>query len=122
FLDLYVAERTPSLAVARTLAPILSDGIFGTTDVTLPATDRFAGLTHTEALAAFEDEPPVQVWFEQGAANGFGPLTPLPRFTADFDAWPVPEAVTTRWLLSGDGVEGGLLGTSPGEDGSTTTY
>jgi uncharacterized protein len=122
FLDLYVAERTPSLAVARTLAPILSDGLFATTDVALPATDRFAGLAHREALAAFEAEPPVRVLFEQGAADGYAPLTPLPRFEATFDAWPIPTAEVTRWFLSGDGIEGGLLGDPPSDTGSTTTY
>jgi uncharacterized protein len=122
FLDLYVAERTPSLAVARTLAPVLSDGLFGTTDVALPDTDRFAGLTHDDALAAFESEPPVRVLFEQGAAEGFDPLSPLPRFEASFDAWPIPSAEATRWFLSGDGVEGGVLGDTPGEDGAATTY
>jgi predicted acyl esterase len=122
FLDLYLAERTPSLAVARTLAPILSDGLFGTSDVALPETDRFAGLSYDDALTAFEAEPPIQVLFEQGAADGFASLTPLPRFEASFDGWPIPGAATTRWFLSGDGVEGGMLGVAPGEAGSTTTY
>lgn len=122
FLDLYVAERTPSLAVARTLAPVLSAGLFGTADVALPATDRFAGMSHADALAAFEAEPPIQVLFEQGAADGFAPGTPLPRFTAAFDAWPVPGAEVVRWFLSGDGTTGGELGPAPGEDGSTSSY
>jgi len=122
FLDLYVGERTPSLATARTIAPILAGGIFGTSDVALPESDRFEGLTHDEALAAFEAEPPVEILFEQGAAAGLAPLTPLPRFQAAFDAWPVPEASATRWFLRGDGVEGGELGDAPGSDGETTAY
>ena len=79
-------------------------------------------MTHAEALAAFENEAPIQVLFEEGAADGFGPRTPLPRFEARFDAWPVPEATAATWLLSGDGVEGGLLSDRPGAPGSTTTY
>jgi uncharacterized protein len=122
FLDLYVAERTPSLATARTIAPILAGGIFGTSDAPLPDTDRFAGLSFEEALAAFEAEPSVEILFEQGAADGLTPLAPLPRFRAAFDAWPVPEATVTRWYLSGDGVEGGVLGDAAGDDGETTTY
>lgn len=122
FLDLYVARRTPSLAVARTIAPILSEGLFGTTDVALPETDRFAGLSPDEALAAFEAEPPVEVLFEQGAADGFGPRAPMPRFSASFDAWPVPEATATRWFLGGDGTTGGTLADQPGEPGATTSY
>jgi hypothetical protein len=122
FLDLYVAERTPSLAVARVVAPILSGGLFGTSDVALPATDRFEGMTHGEALAAFESEPAVRVLFEQGAADGLPPRTPLPRFESAFESWPVPEAIVARWFLSGDGTSGGVLGAEPGDDGSTTSY
>ena len=122
FLDLYVAERTPSLGTARAIVSVLAQGLYGTADIQLPDTDRFAGMTHAEALAAFENEAPVQVLFEEGAADGFGPRTPLPRFEARFDAWPVPEASTATWLLSGDGVEGGLLSDRPGAPGSTTTY
>ncbi len=101
FLDLYVAERTPSLAVARSVAPLLSQQLFGTSDIALPADDRFAGMSHADALAAFEAEPPVRVLFEEGAADGFGPRTPLPRFEAAFEAWPVPEAAARRWFLNG---------------------
>ena len=36
FLDLYVAERTPSLGVARTIAPLLAQAIFGTAEIALP--------------------------------------------------------------------------------------
>ncbi len=103
FLDLYVAERTPSLAVARLVAPIAGTGLFGTSDVALPTDDRFSGLTHAEALAAFESEPPIRVLFEQGAADGFGPRTPIARFEAEFDAWPVPEAEAIAWYLTDDG-------------------
>ncbi|MDW3214333.1 MAG: CocE/NonD family hydrolase [Ilumatobacteraceae bacterium] len=103
FLDLYVAERTPSLAVARSVAPLLAQQIFETTDVDLPPDDRFAGMNHAEALAAFEAEPPIRVLFEQGAAEGRGPRTPLPRFEAAFDAWPVPDAAVRAWYLTEDG-------------------
>lgn len=103
FLDLYVAERTPSLAVARGVAPLLALQLFGTADVALPADDRFAGLSHAEALAAFEAEAPIRVLFEEGAADGREPLTPLPRFEASFDAWPVPTAEARAWYLTEDG-------------------
>lgn len=122
FLDLYVAERTPSLAPARTIAPILATQLFGTTDVALPDADRFDGMSYEQALAAFEREPSIEVLFEQGAADGRTPLSPLPRFRATFDEWPVPGATPTRWFLNGDGVEGGLLGDAAGENGSTTSY
>jgi predicted acyl esterase len=121
FLDLYVAERTPSLGVARLVAPVLARGIFGT-DVALPADDRFEGMSHADALAMFESEPPVQVLFEQGAADGAPRRAPLSRFEARFASWPVPSASATRWYLAGDGAAGGTLAAEPGADGSATTY
>lgn len=118
FLDLYVAERTPSLAAARVVAPVLTAGIFGV-PAALPAEDRFAGLSHDEALAAFEAEPPIQVLFEQGAAEGTAPGTPLARFSASFDAWPIPGATTTAWYL---GAGGTLTSEPPTTSGSSSSY
>lgn len=119
FLDLYVGKRTPSLAAARDIAPVLSEQIFDTGDVALPDADRFAGMPYDEALAMFESEPPVRVLFEEGAAAGFGPRTPLPRFEAEFDAWPVPQAAPRRWFLNG---ATGMLSDRPLEIDPPTEY
>jgi len=118
FLDLYVGERTPSLDVARLVAPLLGPSIFGTAEIALPAEDRFAGMTHEQALAAFESEPPIRVLFEEGAADGFPARSPMPRFEADFDSWPIPEAVATEWYLAGDGE----LVDTPVDESTTTSY
>ncbi len=123
FLDLYVAERVPTLGAARAGAPLLAGAIWGTTDIALPDEDRFAGFTYDDALAEFEAEPPIRVVFEHGAADGFPARAPMGRFVAEFDAWPIPEAEATTWLLSGDGTSGGLLDASTtGVAGETTTY
>ena len=106
FLDLYVAERVPSLDAARAVATVLAGSIFATDSVALPTEDRFAGMTYGEARAAFESEPPIEVLFEQGAAAGFAERTPMARFSAGFDAWPVPDAAPARWYLSGSGARG----------------
>ena len=101
FLDLYVAKRTPDLAPARAVAPILAGGIWGTDEVgEIP--DRFAGMEYADALAAFESEPPIEILFEQGAADGSTPLAPLARFGERFDAWPIPSTVPTVWHLGTD--------------------
>jgi predicted acyl esterase len=105
FLDLYVAERTPSLATLRAIGPILAEGIYGTAELGDPP-DRFAGMTYDEALAAFEAEQPIQILFEQGAADGFDPLTPLPRFVESFDAWPIPSTEARTWFLGPNGTLG----------------
>ena len=118
FLDLYVAKRTPSLGVARIVGPLLASNIFGTDQVSLPAEDRFAGMTYEEALAAFEAEPPIQILFEEGAAEGELARAPMARFEAAFEAWPVPDARAAEWYLVGDG----SLGNSPNAGESETSY
>ncbi len=105
FLDLYVGKRTPSLDAARVVAPVLAGGIFGVDAVELPP-DRFAGVAYEDALATFESEPPINVLFEEGAADGQPPLAPFPRFVEQFDAWPIPETELTRWFLGADGTLG----------------
>lgn len=118
FLDLYVGERVPSLDAARLIAPILAAGIFGTDQVELPP-DRFAAMDYETALAAFEAEPPIQIVFEEGAAD-FAPAgAPMGRFTRSFDAWPIPGAVATTWRLAGGGEDGsGRLDPHPSCDPS----
>ena len=51
----------------------------------------------------FEAEPPIQVLFEEGAADGALPGAPVPRWSQSFEAWPVPGAVATPWYLGADG-------------------
>ncbi len=116
FLDLYVAQRVPSLDAARGVAPVLASGIFGTDQVALPP-DRFTGQSYEQALATFESEPPIQVLFEEGAADGALPGTPIPRWSQSFEAWPVPGAVATPWYLAADGM---LSAEVPAEGGEAS--
>jgi uncharacterized protein len=101
FLDLYVARRVPSLDAARAIAPVLASSIFGTDQVALPR-DRFTGRTYQQSLATFESEPPIQVLFEEGAAQGAVPGTPQPRWIESFNSWPVPSEAE-RLYLAADG-------------------
>ena len=117
FLDLYVAQRVPSLVVARMAAPILAGVIFGTDQVTLPP-DRFEGQTYDQALAMFESEPPIQVLFEEGAADGALPGAPMPRFSQSFESWPIPGVVATSWYLGPDS----LTSEAPRGAESATSY
>jgi predicted acyl esterase len=117
FLDLYIAERTPTLGAARIIAPILAGGIFGVESVELPP-DRFEGFTHDEALTIFESEQPIQVLFEEGAADGQVSRSPFPRFVRSFDSWPIPELAPTRWYLG----ENETLTVDPPEERSAVEY
>ena len=119
FLDLYVGRRTPSLAGARIVAPILIPGIWGDVGtIALPA-DRFTGMTYAESLKKFESEKPVRVLFEEGAADGSVPSAPLPRWIESFAAWPVPETVATSWYL---GESGELVSDKPTVADSSESY
>jgi hypothetical protein len=118
FLDLYVGRRVPDVSRAAPIAGLLAGELFGTAGIAL-APDRFDGSTYEAALAAFEAEPPIRVLFEEGAADGTAPGTPLPRYTASFDAWPVPEAADTRWFL---GPGGTLSAQPPAGDGEASSY
>jgi predicted acyl esterase len=118
FLDLYVGRRVPDVGRAAGLAGILADGLFGTSDIVLPA-NRFDGLSFDQALAAFEGEPAVRVLFEEGAADGAVPGAPLPRFVAELDTWPAPGATEQRWFL-GDG--GRLAPDAPTSAAAASSY
>ena len=115
FLDLYVAKKVPSLAAARVVAPIMGGSVYGTSELSLPAGDRFAGMSYEDALAAFESEPPIVVLFEEGAADGTSARVPQPRFQASFESWPIPEAAPTTWFLTEAGRgEAGVLSSEAG--------
>lgn len=118
FLDLYVAREVPDLAARRELNPVLVDGVLGADDVPDPD-DRFAGMGYEEALAAFEAEPPVQVLFEEGAAEGAERGAPAPRFVESFDAWPPPAATARTWYLA---PFAGLIDGPPDAFGGETRY
>ena len=108
FLSLYVAGEAPDLSTAAFSAPVLAQGIFGAGGE-LPASE-LAGLSYDDALAAFEARPPIRVLFEEGAADGAIPGSPLPRFEARFESWPVANAETRTWFLR----DGGSLLPEPG--------
>jgi uncharacterized protein len=122
FLDLYVAKRTPSLAPASVIAPILASTITGISGMSLPGTDRFAGLPYEEALARFEADPPIRILFEEGAADGQPAGSPLPRFEAGFEAWPIPDTRAAAWYLAPGGTLSEEPDDTPAVPKATTSY
>ncbi|MEM7288085.1 MAG: CocE/NonD family hydrolase [Actinomycetota bacterium] len=102
FLDLYVAKRTPDLAAATVLAPIIGGGLTGAA-VGLPTGDRFSGLSYEEALAAYEQDPRIRILFESGYGDPENPGAPVPRYEAGYESWPPPEGQLVTWYLRGDG-------------------
>ena len=108
FLDLYVAQRIPSIsAEMRGIAPLLFKQQFGAS-IDLPP-DRFADQPTWEAArAAYEKELPVRVLFESGAKSM--PGSPESTFEQKFSAFPPAETVPQRYYLTADGT---LSATAP---------
>ena len=109
FLQLYVAERTPDITALNAVGPVLGPSLWGVSTFA-PFENRFAGLDHAAALAAFEADPPVRVLFEQGGNAGFVAGTPEPNFIATFGEWPPTSAEELTLYL---GPDGSLVDTPP---------
>ena len=122
FLDLYVAERIPSIPPAARLgAPAAIDAIFGEGEPLGP--DRFAGYdSYQEALADYEAEDPFTVIFENGAATD-NPGGPGGTAEVTFATWPPPESEAATWWFQPDGTLDPAAPTvADGEDGSVVEY
>ncbi len=114
FLDLYVAQRVPTTEGVDPEA--LAAGVFGAGEVAL-GPDRFAGQRYEDALAWFENEPPIQLLFEAGAGDGGPDGSPAARWSASFFEWPIAETEAQAWHLGPDG-----LSTEPVEESGSTAY
>jgi predicted acyl esterase len=100
FLDLYVGRRVPDPAVKGFVGPLVAQVLTGVTGLTLPAGDDYTGMTYPQALTAYESAAPRRTLSEEGAAAGQPAGSPLPRFEASFEAWPIPEAKARAWYLT----------------------
>ena len=99
FLDLYVGRRAPKVSDGvRGFAPVLWSVITGIGGLSVPP-DRFPGMTYDQARAAYEAEPPVQILWETGNAEGFAPGALMPRGESRFNAWPIENTAAKVWYL-----------------------
>jgi predicted acyl esterase len=124
FLDLYVKRQVPEQSTLKLIAPIVAQQVIGSSSplsqLPFPA-NRFTGKTYTQALAAYEAEPPVRVLFENGAGVTPGVAAGLPQqaFAQDFATYPIPGTTATRWYF---GPGGTLTPTAPtAADGAAGT-
>lgn len=119
FLDLYVAEEVPDIPKAIELVvPLFMETVFGA-PVDLPD-NRFEDYaTYEEALAAYEAEDDLLVFFESGASPDAELGAPEATFSARFSAWPPPEAEPLRWYLQPDG---SLSSEVPESDGGSSSF
>lgn len=103
FLDFYVARKVPRKdVVIWALSGDFFQDFFGA-PLMLPEV-RFEGMTdYDEARALYESEPRGRLAFEVGANVPEYPGAPEPRFSVEFESWPVEGTTPERWYFQPDG-------------------
>ena len=111
FLKLYVAKEAPltGSAVVQVAAPIVYEEAMGISGLTLPPDPIQQQPTYEAALAAFEEQEPIRILFDNGA-GGSNPGEPYPGYEKSFPSFPVPGTAAESWFVSGDGE---LAGAAP---------
>ncbi len=103
FLEFYLAERIPVLnAAIRTVGAEEFGNSFGMETAAFEP-DRFTAYdSYESALAAYEAEPSVALFFENGAGDA-QPGSPVVRFETAYAEWPTDTATTMKWFAAADG-------------------
>jgi predicted acyl esterase len=104
FLELYVAKTAPITysALVQGAAPVIYQEAMGISGVTMPPDPVQLQPTYDGALAAFEQNKPIRVLFDNGA-GGSNPGEPLPGFEHSFARFPIPGTKGRSWFLSAKG-------------------
>ncbi len=104
FLQLYVARQAPIVnsAVIRAAAPVVYQEAMGITGVTLPLDPIQLQPTYATALAAFEQQQPIRVLFDNGA-GGLQPGHPVPGFERSWPSFPIPGTTARSWYMAPNG-------------------
>jgi uncharacterized protein len=114
FLELYVAERKPTLpSELKSFAPLIYQELMGVPGVQLPDDPIQQQPDYASAKAMFEAQPPVRILFDTGA-GGNRPGQPLPAFERSFRSYPPPSMKPKSWFLSRNGK---LIGKRRGKGG-----
>jgi uncharacterized protein len=102
FLEIYVAERRPSLPPGlKALAPALYAGLMGVPGVRLPDDPIQGQPDLASAREAFEAQPPIRILFDSGA--GDAPGKPVPAFEGSFRKFPPAKTEARSWFLAHNG-------------------
>ena len=106
FLQLYVAKQTPDTTGMAGLFHAVPGEIIGDADAasSLPIPpEHFAkGTPYKEALAQYEDQPPVRVLFDEGGDPDLLPGVPSSPFQQTFSTYPPAETKAATWYLGAD--------------------
>ncbi|MBS1886983.1 MAG: CocE/NonD family hydrolase [Actinobacteria bacterium] len=104
FLELYVAKQPPLAAgaVMHLAAPLVFQEAMGIPGLTLPPDPVQLLPTYRSALAAFEAQKPIRVFFDNGA-GGSSAGQPYPGFEESFNEFPIPGTVAKAFYLAPGG-------------------
>jgi predicted acyl esterase len=114
FLSLYVAERPPffNAPIVKLSWPIAMQAIYGI-DGPAPGTPPVTAMLPPDpiqllpdyglAKAAFEEQPPIRVLFDNGAGDAANPGWPYPGFEQSFEDFPIPGTTARSWYLAPGG-------------------
>ncbi|HEY1740027.1 MAG TPA: CocE/NonD family hydrolase [Acidimicrobiia bacterium] len=112
FLELFVAHQAPVVnsAVTRGAAPVIYQEAMGlpSSDLATLPTDPIQSIpTYNAALTAFEKQPEVSVFFDNGAGqsptNTASAGDPYSSYEHDFSSLPVPGTTARTWYLGPNG-------------------
>jgi uncharacterized protein len=99
-------------AVIRAAAPVIYQEAMGITGVTLPPDPIQLQPTYATALAAFEQQQPIRVLFDNGA-GGLQPGHPVPGFERSWPSFPIPGTTARSWYLAPNGALSNSAPTTP---------
>jgi uncharacterized protein len=119
FLEFYVNREVPHVNNwFHTMMPLFMDQVFN--DWVESGDNRFEDYTdYEEALAAYEAEDRVLVFFETGASTASATGAPEATFSVSFSDWPIPSTQARRWYFQPDGSLGDAL---PAVDGGGSAF
>jgi uncharacterized protein len=110
FLEVYVAKESPLLKslVVNLSYPVAFQAVHGIDgplglpplDATLPPDPIMNQPTYDLAKAAFEQQPPVRVLFDNGAGKPEHPGWPYPGFERSYGSFPVPGTTARSWYFT----------------------
>ena len=103
FLDIFVADQVPKQQpLLSTLAPALYQALASAPVGSLPPLQYTAEPNVAAARAAFERQPRVRVFFDNGGGSA-GPGAMQPVWSKDYSSWPPPGARATTLNLGSGG-------------------
>lgn len=119
YIFLFVAEQVPpDRPDLRALGSVFMEKTYGASmPIAESAFSKYLDLA--SAMAAWQARPEVRVIFETGAAPGVTQGAPQGTFSREFESWPIPGTVASRWWFRAGGA---LAAQPPPADGGASAF